>query len=365
MNCTFYEKMEEKMIKSLKIKNFKQFKNFEINDLSLVNLISGKNNVGKSSLLEAIFLLIDHSDPAVFVKLNSFRKSISLSSIAIWENLFYNFNSDNPINISVIDDNNKYKILYSKDNTYVPINNHNVDESMFNRFKNSAKTNYSLKYKFNWNDYTETNNIIVSNDGFLTNIKTSEIDNEVKNICLVYMANYDTARGDEVILDWIGEIEKNNLKREVIDFLNIIEPNIIDLMIITDDGNPRLYVKIKNENLFPIEFMGDGIRKLLHLYLAIRVKKYNIVLIDEIENGLHYSMYEVLWKYIYKLAKARNCQIIATTHSYENIVAFQSVLSDKEDMAYYRLGKNENMIEAHRFSSEMLDEAISLNMEVR
>ena len=48
------------MITSLIIKNFKQFKDFEINDLSLVNLISGKNNVGKSSLLEALFLLIDH-----------------------------------------------------------------------------------------------------------------------------------------------------------------------------------------------------------------------------------------------------------------------------------------------------------------
>lgn len=353
------------MIKSLKIKNFKQFKNFEINDLSLVNLISGKNNVGKSSLLEAIFLLIDHSDPVVFNKLNRFRKSISAASVAIWENLFYNFNTDNPISISIVNDKDNLNIIYSKDNTFVPINNHNVDEGMFNRFKNSAKTNYSLKYEFKWNDYKETNNIIVANDGFLTNIKTSEIDNEVKNICLVYMANYDTIRGDNAILDWLGEIEKNNLKSEVIDFLNIIEPGIIDLMIITDNGNPRLYIKSNNGSLFPIEFMGDGIRKLLHLYLAIRVKEYNIVLIDEIENGLHYSMYEVLWKYIYKLAKARNCQIIATTHSYENIVAFQSVLSKKDDIAYFRLGKNDDKITAHRFSAEMLDEAISLNMEVR
>ena len=353
------------MIKLLKIKNFKQFNDFEINDLTLVNLISGKNNVGKSSLLEAIFLLIDHSNPVVFNKLNGFRNSISAASVAIWENLFYNFNTDNPISISIVNDKDNLNIIYSKDNTFVPINNHNVDEGIFNRFKNSAKTNYSLKYEFKWNDYKETNNIIVANDGFLTNIKTSEIDNEVKNICLVYMANYDTARGDNAILDWLGEIEKDNLKSEVIDFLNIIEPGIIDLMIITDNGNPRLYIKLNNGSLFPIEFMGDGIRKLLHLYLAIRVKEYNIVLIDEIENGLHYSMYEVLWKYIYKLAKARNCQIIATTHSYENIVAFQSVLSNKDDMAYFRLGKNDEKITAHRFSAEMLDEAISLNMEVR
>lgn len=69
------------MIKTVKIKNFKQFKEFEINGLSLVNLISGKKNVGKSSLLEAIFLLIDHSDPDVFIKLNRFRKSVFLQML--------------------------------------------------------------------------------------------------------------------------------------------------------------------------------------------------------------------------------------------------------------------------------------------
>lgn len=354
------------MINSLKIKNFKQFNEFEINDLSLVNLVSGKNNVGKSSLLEALFLLIDHSNPEVFVKLNNFRNTISLSSVAVWENLFYNFNSNSIINISARNAKDKFEISYSKDSAYVPVNNHNIENAMFNRFKDSAKTNYSLKYEFKWNDYIEKNNIIVSQDGFLTNIQTSEKDNEIKNVCKVYMVNYDTARSDKIILDWMGEIEKSNIRQEVIELLNIIDSNIVDVMVITDNGLPRLYIKLNNNNLFPIEFMGDGIRKLLHLYLAIRVKEYNIVLIDEIENGLHYSMYEVLWRYIYKLAKSRNCQIFATTHSYENITAFQSVLSDKkDDMVYFRLGKSENKIEAHRFSAEMLDEAISLNWEVR
>lgn len=353
------------MITSIKINNFKQFKDFEINDLSLVNLISGKNNVGKSSLLEALFLLIDHSNSDVFLKLNAFRKSNSFASPLVWENLFYNYDIDNIINISVMKDNEKIDISYKKDNTFVPINNHNVQEEIFSRFKSSVQAKYSLKYVLKWNEYEETNNIIVSEDGFLNNINTTENDNSIKNICKCYMSNYDTIRGDKVVLDWLGEIEKNNLKEEVIEVLSIIKSNIIDIMIITDNSVPRIYVKLKNNSMFPIEFMGDGIRKLLHLYLAIRVKEHNIVLIDEIENGLHYSMYEVLWKYIYKLAKDRNCQIIATTHSYENIVAFQSVLSNKDDMAYFRLGKNDDKITAHRFSADMLDEAISLNMEVR
>ena len=59
------------MLKSLKISNFKMFDNFEIDDLSLINLVSGKNNVGKSTLLEAIFLLIAHNDTNIFPHLNN------------------------------------------------------------------------------------------------------------------------------------------------------------------------------------------------------------------------------------------------------------------------------------------------------
>ena len=105
-------------------------------------------------------------------------------------------------------DSEELEITYVKDKTFVPINNHNIENTMFNNFKNSVKTNYSLKYDFKWNDYKETNNIIVGNEGFLANVQTTEKDNEIKNICKVYMVNYDTARGDKIILDWFGEIEK-------------------------------------------------------------------------------------------------------------------------------------------------------------
>ena len=188
------------MIKSLKIKNFKHFNEFEINDLSLVTLISGKNNVGKSSLLEALYLLIEHSRPNVFVRLNNFRKSPSLRNVSIWENLFYNFNSDNVINISAINNDEKIEISYKKDNTYVPINKDNIEDNIFDRFKASAENNYSLKYEFKMNDYIETNNVIVGEDGFLNNIKTTEKDNSIKSICKIYMSNYENTRVDSEIL---------------------------------------------------------------------------------------------------------------------------------------------------------------------
>ena len=45
------------MFKRLHLSNFRGFENVEIDQLRQINLITGKNNAGKSTLLEAIFLL--------------------------------------------------------------------------------------------------------------------------------------------------------------------------------------------------------------------------------------------------------------------------------------------------------------------
>ena len=72
------------MIKNIKIENFKLFEKIEVKDLKMVNLISGKNNIGKTALLEAINLnvssglIINWSDRA-FENSVSFMKSIYIT----------------------------------------------------------------------------------------------------------------------------------------------------------------------------------------------------------------------------------------------------------------------------------------------
>lgn len=73
------------------------------------------------------------------------------------------------------------------------------------------------------------------------------------------------------------------------------------------------------EKLLPLKLAGDGICKLLFILLAIIANPNSIILIDEIETGFHYSKYPKLWEVIANPARDYNCQIIATTHSYECI----------------------------------------------
>ncbi len=113
--------------------------------------------------------------------------------------------------------------------------------------------------------------------------------------------------------------------------------------------------------------MGDGLLKLLSLILSISLNKNGIVLIDEIENGLHHSIMEKTWDIIISHAKKNNCQVIATTHSYECIKAANDGISaeNTEDFKYIRLDRTNNKIQPKYFNHNTLLTAIQNNWEVR
>jgi len=101
------------MYKNIALKNYKHFEAFCMN-LKPITLISGKNNVGKSSILESIFLFHDFANPDVFFKLQGFRgmRPIDMPARAPWESLFYNANLDIPVHICLGDGSS---ILLTKD----------------------------------------------------------------------------------------------------------------------------------------------------------------------------------------------------------------------------------------------------------
>ncbi len=65
----------------------------------------------------------------------------------------------------------------------------------------------------------------------------------------------------------------------------------------------------------------------LQFYLALTTCENGIVLIDEIENGLHYSVQEEMWKMIFEIAEHLNVQVFATTQSIDAIKAFGKIVN--------------------------------------
>lgn len=84
------------IFKEVEINNFRGIKHLFLPNLKQVNLLVGKNNCGKSSVLDALFLLSGFSNPLLILRINQFRDYDSFTQEDISLN-FYNMASENHI----------------------------------------------------------------------------------------------------------------------------------------------------------------------------------------------------------------------------------------------------------------------------
>lgn len=358
------------MIERIVFENFRGIKKLDLVDLKPITLISGRNNVGKSSILEGTFLFLDHVAPESFMKINRFRGLVSpVDSSSLWETSFYQMDMQNSLRILVTYAGAQALLEYERDDTFIPPVDMNVSQEIMGQIISSAASTYTLKFKYQIGDYVEDGHFIVGPMGNVRNMTTSPSPNAGPAMPFTQFINAPIINGnsDGFIAEWIGKLELGGKKQYIIEIMKFIEPEINDLITIVANGSAQVFAKIGTQML-PLRLAGDGLNKLLFIILSIVVNPHSIVLIDEIETGFHYSMYPQLWHTIAKTAYENACQIIATTHSYECIVgAVDGVERAGRSSAfcYYRLDKNNRGNQVYRYSDDLLQAAIATDMEVR
>ena len=359
----------DNMLSSLKIENFRGIQELSIKDMRRLVLLSGNNNVGKSSVLEAVFFLMDHLSPESFNRMNAFRGlSAPTNGVSLWEPLFYQMNPDNAIKIQATRGEDVLTLSYTKDDSYVPALNGGIPKNVAGSFQSSAKRNYTLRFDFQIEgavDYSEVGHYTTSESGTLREVADDNGDKQFLQLTYTSFVNNNFVRTDRALLDRMGKAEINGEKGKIIGFLQRIDPSISDIVTLSINGIPQLYINT-NKKLLPVQFSGDGINKLLYIILSIMDAKNGILLVDEIDTGFHYSMYKDLWKMVSDVSRDYNCQVIATTHSYENIIgAVDGVKDYPEDFSYYRLGYDKEGLKSFRSSYDLLKSALRSDMEVR
>ncbi len=173
----------------------------------------------------------------------------------------------------------------------------------------------------------------------------------------------------EDLEDRVNKIIIGKQKKEIIEILNQLDITILDIH--TDDD--VVYFDTGLDRFIPVNVAGDGMKKFLSIITAIYNTKNGIVLIDEINNGLHYSAQEILWKAVITTAEKFKVQIFATTHSWECVKALaktaqicveNNTIPDNE-VCYFRVENNENSHTAFPYRQEILTLAMQENWEVR
>jgi len=352
------------MIGSLSIENFKGIRRVVLNDMTRLCLISGKNNIGKSSLLEAVFLLMDHSSNDSFAKLNGFRGVYSGETASLWDSLFHNLEPDSQIRLSVVEDSLPSTLTYCRDSTYVPVSNSSVPEDVLAQFRSAMRGSYSMKFHYKAGEYEENGHFSMASGSILRQMTTSLPGNEFMPMRPTRFLASSLARSLEGVADGIGRMELSGRKSVIVDILRELDSSIEDIVTVSLQGITQLHVRSLGKWI-PIQFAGDGVLRLLQICLAVLEHENGLVLIDEIEAGFHYSAYGPLWKALETLTSQTGCQVLATTHSYEMIQAARNHVADEGCFSYYRLGKAANGIAAYRFNQSMLGSALDSEMEVR
>ena len=131
--------------------------------------------------------------------------------------------------------------------------------------------------------------------------------------------------------------------------------------------------KIKDvDELVLSNMAGDGIRRFLKIITAVANPAQTIVLIDEIENGLHYSAYQLLWESILALSSTLDVQLFITTHNVETLKCLEKILNKsgntkhQELVKVYNVTKTKNAgFKTFQYSYESFKDAIENEMEIR
>lgn len=362
------------MIKGISIENFRCFQKLAVSGFERINLISGKNNAGKTALLEALFLNSSPRPDTVMLLRQIRRESANFSRALperTWDNFFEKQEKNKEIRIHSNLENGDSKIVkifedkLVKDFLEKEINQDEGDdelEEISNLFSSSESTVSVLHLKTEINDKEAFETSILSSvKGILgRDIKVPDTKNAY------FVPTFLRIRSRE-LAERFDIARLNEKDHEILAAIKAIDSSIVEVESFSI-GEPNIYLKRRGESRLPLSLFGDGINRIVDIILRIVNNENSILLIDEIENGIHHSNQFEFWSIIYRLASDLNVQVFATTHSLEMVQAFITAGSDYRDSAaHFELARNVKTgnIVAIRRDLETLDYGISHGKEVR
>lgn len=273
--------MKDHFITEIQIKDFKCFDDFKADGFTQVNLIGGKNNVGKTAFMEACYINLSAQDVKSF-------------SYALYDIKFRR---------------EKLNLLYNE------VNKKEYIEESHNIFtkSNINKAHYSID---------EENGIKVYHFEMVNSehpdifVNVNEFSFEFYNIDNInYIDNFGFSNAN--IVTGYASIQKRDEENYLNKILKLVDPNIESFKIIED--KPQCKV---SGNYLNITELGDGVRHTVSILTSLYSSENGYLFIDEIDNGIHFSILDTIWKTILTLSKELNVQVFATTHSKECIESF-------------------------------------------
>ena len=340
--------MANLILPSLEIQNFRAFEHLRIERLGRVNLITGKNNVGKTSLLEALYLYAGGASPYQLLRLldtrdelpkRARRNSQSLvdgvdKSLNIRHLIYGRENvttSSHPIRVGRLDNDRNTLVL-----EIVGSGKTAATQSYISELYPDAEVVTTHSY-----DILIPHVKVTTRSGFVYSYMLFSLLNPAFNINLDIpdtTPNVFVKASDNQLLAFAAMWDRITLTPEestILDALKIIAPDVegVNYRFDNDAERGRIpFVRLTNAiEPVPLLSLGEGMNRLFGIALALTSARDGILLIDEVEIGLHYSVMPDVWRLIFQVAQRLNVQVFATTHSWDCIEAFERAAREDEN----------------------------------
>ncbi len=344
------------MFEKVEIERFRGIRNASIQGFRRINLFFGKNNCGKSSLLEALFLASGGANPMLPVNVN-FMRGYGKSRLNDLNLDFYNLDSEQPIHIKLMDgDVRDLNIsLFEKRQNSIPLN---ADDA--NILSNVEEGRYGLKFDFKVNNqsYVSWLRFDSSSPGNASVIAPKHYEESLR--CTYLSPKYDF----NASIQGLKNILQNKDEHFIIEGLQLLEPEVRDFIF----SDNEMLVDIGLAKRIPVNMLGDGARKIVSLLTAVYNCKDGLLLVDEISNGFHHSVMCSLWKVLIDASVKNNTQLFVTTHDLDSIKGLRdAAINEYSDyVASFRLLKSsDGELKAFHYSLDSLDYSINQEIEIR
>lgn len=340
---------DNKHFEEINIKKYKIFNDFDIKNLNKINIFAGFNNSGKTSLLEAIFLLTKHNDISHFLKLQKLKNKVT-SLNPNWLN-------------HIFETGFSVEGIYNNINTKIKLNK-------FEATNIDKQDDYITSYKLSaFLEERELNNEIHTFE-----FNTIQRNNEkVEHLCNSSFKSPFFYDFEEVLQSYersiIYKTKQGNLAIElIIKFIQKIDPKIKDIRLGTY-GDLKRFIVDSSSNKYKnldITNYGEGLQRVFELALSFSYSKNGVLFIDEFETAIHNDLLINFTLFIQELSELFNVQVFLSSHSKECIDAFvKNQYSNEKISAYYLENINGN-IEYKYVKGDRLEYLVdSLNIDIR
>lgn len=350
------------MYSTITIEGFRCFPRFELQGLNRINLLVGANNSGKTALLEAIALLKSKGDPQPIVEA-AFRRGEVVHADdetprADIRRLFHGHTMGKESLVVLTGATGR-----STESATVRIGARRSSRMERRAGRRGVGSEPHLAHDFRVDEVElSSGEVAVDAHGGLV-----WSGGHVPASGMARLVPTGSLSGDELV-EMISPLLLTDREQLLLEALRIIDDQIEGFRI-APLPNGRRYlsrecaiVKLRGMTTpVPIGSLGDGVWRLFTLATAMASASGGVVLVDDIDTGLHYSVMEQMWRHVASMATRLDVQVFATTHSRDCYEALSAVEEGSATIHRIERGRTRSVV----FGGPMVTAAAANDVEVR